>query len=216
MAGLKSGDLITAVNGTELPHTMALVTILDAKPPVLEIAFTRDNTAGTAQLIPVYAESGAVNMGIAWQAVRYRNPMLSPPAALARGTAETFRIFTVSVRSLSLLFRGVDLTKAVSGPVRITYMVGDVAVQGFSTSFFSGLSSMVNFLALISVALCIMNLLPLPILDGGMIILFLVEWLRKKPAHPRFVSVFQTVGIVLIAGLMLFAVFGDILYLANR
>jgi regulator of sigma E protease len=61
-----------------------------------------------------------------------------------------------------------------------------------------------------------MNLLPLPILDGGMILLFLIEGVRRKPLHPRFISIFQTVGVVLIAGLMLFAVFGDILYLVKN
>ena len=216
IAGLRSGDRILTVNGTELLHTRALLSILDERPSVLEIEYLRENVLLTATLIPIYTETGAVSLGIAWQGVRYQNPSLSPPLALARGAAETWRIFTISVRSLSLLFRGVDLTRAVSGPVRITYMVGDVAVAGFAQSFFAGLSSLANFLALISIAVCIMNLLPLPILDGGMIILYLVEGIRKKPPHPRFVSAFQTVGMVMIAGLMLFALFGDILYLASR
>ena len=216
IAGLQSGDAILRINGEDLPHTMALMHILDGRPPVLEIEFLRDGALSAATLIPIYTEAGAVNLGIAWQAVRYQNPSLSPPLALARGASETWRIFTISVRSLSLLFRGVDLTRAVSGPVRITYMVGDVAVEGFARSFFAGLSSLANFLALISIALCIMNLLPLPILDGGMIILYLIEGIRKKPPHPRFINAFQTVGVVLIAGLMLFALFGDILYLASR
>jgi regulator of sigma E protease len=75
---------------------------------------------------------------------------------------------------------------------------------------------MSNFLALISIALCIMNLLPLPILDGGMIILNVVETIHRKPLHPRIINVFQTVGVVIIFGLMVFAVFGDILFLARR
>jgi regulator of sigma E protease len=120
------------------------------------------------------------------------------------------------VKSFGLLFRGIDLTQAVSGPVRITYMVGDVAAEGYSQSFGAGLSSLVNFLALISIALCIMNLLPLPILDGGLIILFVVEIIKRKHLHPRFVGAFQTVGVVLIFSLMLFAVFGDILFLTRR
>ena len=216
IAGLQSGDRILTVNGTELPHTMALINILEDRPSLITIEYLREGVVSTATLIPIYTDVGTVNLGIAWQAVRYENPPLSPPLALARGASETWRIFTISVRSLSLLFRGVDLTRAVSGPVRITYMVGDVAVAGFAQSFFAGLSSMANFLALISIALCIMNLLPLPILDGGMIILYLIEAIRKKPPPPRFVSAFQTVGMVMIAGLMLFALFGDILYLASR
>ena len=210
IAGLQSGDRILSVNGAELPHTMALFHIFDERPSLLEIEYMRGGIVSTTTLIPIYTEAGAVNLGIAWQGVRYRNPSLSPPLALARGAAETWRIFTISVRSLSLLFRGVDLTRAVSGPVRITYMIGEVAVAGFNRSFLDGLSSLANFLALISIAVCIMNLLPLPILDGGMIILYLVEAVRKKPPHPRFISVFQTVGMVLIFGLMAFALFGDI------
>jgi regulator of sigma E protease len=95
-------------------------------------------------------------------------------------------------------------------------MVGDIATQGFGQSFGAGISSMANFLALISIALCIMNLLPLPILDGGMILLFIVEALRRKPLNPRAIYIFQTVGVVLIFSLMIFAVFGDILFLARR
>ena len=216
MAGLQSGDRILSVNGTELPYSMVLSRILDERKPVLNIEYLRSGKILTASLIPIYNENGAENLGIAWKTIRYQTPRLSPPLALAKGASEAWKTFTVSVKSLSLLFRGVDLTKAVSGPVRITYMVGDVAAEGFTQSFGAGISSMANFLSLISIALCIMNLLPLPILDGGMIVLFLVEALRRKPLHPRFISVFQTVGVVIIAGLMIFAVFGDILYLAKR
>jgi len=75
---------------------------------------------------------------------------------------------------------------------------------------------MANFLAIISIALCIMNLLPLPILDGGMIVLFLYELIRRRPVNPRAAYVFQTLGIVLVFGLMVFAVFGDILFLVKK
>jgi regulator of sigma E protease len=111
---------------------------------------------------------------------------------------------------------GVNLTQAASGPVRITYMMGDMAAQGFGQGLGIGLRSIADFLALISIALCVMNLLPLPILDGGMIALFLVELIRGKPAHPKAISVFQACGMVIIFGLMIFAVFGDILYFVRR
>jgi len=216
ISGLKGGDRILKVNGKDLPHTMALSKILEERPQVLDLECLRNGGTVSASLIPVYGEEGTRELGIAWKAIRYRNPRLSLPLALVKGAAETWKTFTISVKSLSLLFKGVDLTQAVSGPVRITYMVGDIAAEGFNQSFGTGVSSMANFLSLISIALCIMNLLPLPILDGGMILLFLIEGLYRRPLHPRFVSVFQTVGIILIAGLMIFAVFGDILYLAKR
>ena len=216
IAGLKSGDRITMINGIELPHTIALLKILEERPQVLNIECQRDGRIVEAALLPLYGESGGADLGIVWKAIRYHTPRLSLPFALAKGAVETWKTFTVSVKSLSLLFRGVDLTQAVSGPIRITYMVGDVAAEGFNQSFGTGVSSMASFLSLISIALCIMNLLPLPILDGGMILLFLIEGIYRKPLHPRFVSAFQTVGVVFIAGLMIFAVFGDILYLTRR
>jgi len=216
IAGLKSGDRILKVNGVELPHTMGLYQILDEKPAVLAVEFIRDGQPLTASIIPIHTEAGTGDLGISWAAIRYRNPRLPPHLALVKGTVEAWKTFTISVKSLSLLFKGVDLTQAVSGPIRITYMVGDIATEGFNQGIGAGLSSVASFLSLISIALCIMNLLPLPILDGGMILLFLVEGVRGKPLNPKFVSAFQTFGVIIIAGLMLFAVFGDVMFLAKR
>ena len=216
MAGFTGGERILKVNGFDLPNTIGLLKILDEKPAVLEIEFLRDGQILNTSLIPIHSESGTNDLGFVWVAVRYRTPRLSLPFALAKGASETWKTFSISVKSLSLLFRGIDLTSAVSGPIRITYIVGDAAADGFRAGFGEGLSSMAGFLSLISIALCIMNLLPLPILDGGMILLFLIEGIRRKPLHPRFVSIFQTVGVVLIAGLMIIAVFGDVLYLTKR
>jgi regulator of sigma E protease len=148
--------------------------------------------------------------------VTYRTPPLSPPKAVAKGVSESWKTLVISLRSLSLLFKGIKLTEAVSGPVRITYMVGDVATEGFGRSFVTGLRSLADFLALISIALCVMNLLPLPVLDGGMIVLAIVEWIRRKPIHPKAIRVFQTVGVALISGLIIFALFGDIMFLSRR
>jgi regulator of sigma E protease len=111
---------------------------------------------------------------------------------------------------------GIDLTKAVSGPVRITYLMGETATQGFGQDVGTGFRSFFNLIALISIALCVMNLLPLPILDGGMIILFFVEMIRGKPIPPKAVSVFQTCGMIIIFGLMALALFGDIMFFVNR
>jgi regulator of sigma E protease len=215
-AGLQAGDRITRINGEDFSYTVALFRILRSRPEVLKIDYERNGRPLQAELVMSYADDGAADIGISYESIRFRTPKLSPLGALAKGAREAGKTFVLSVKSFALLFRGIDLTQAVSGPVRITYMVGDVAAEGFSQSFGAGLSSLVNFLALISIALCIMNLLPLPILDGGLIILSVLEIIKRKPLHPRFVSAFQTVGVVLIFGLMLFAVFGDILFLTRR
>ena len=214
-AGLTDGDRILSINNTEVPHTIALITLLENMPETLNIEYYREGRTYWTVLVPEYGDNGAVNLGISWEAVTYQNPRLWPHQAIIKGISETWRTFSISVRSLSLLFSGIDISQAVSGPIRITYLVGDVAAEGFSQGIGTGLSAMAGFLALISIALCMMNLLPLPILDGGMIIMFIAEGIWRRPLHPRLVSVFQTLGIVIIAGLMFFAIFGDIRYLAN-
>jgi regulator of sigma E protease len=214
-AGLQSGDRILRVNGEEIPHTMALAKILEEQPRVLNLDYERNGQQQETTLIPAYTETG-VELGLSYQGLKYRAPPLSLPGALYRGIRETWKTLVVSLESLALLFKGIDLTQAVSGPLRITYMTGDIAAEGFAESIGAGFSSLANFLALISIALCVMNLLPLPVLDGGAIVLCLIEAIKRKPLHPRTINAFQTVGVVLIFGLLIFAVFGDILYLVRR
>ena len=211
IAGLLPGDRITAVNGEKIINTIDFMKALESSPAIATVEYIRDGRETSADLVLSRTDGSA--LGIMWLRVHYRTPPLSPPAAVAKGAQESWKSLIVSLRSIALLFKGIELTEAVSGPVRITYMVGDVAAEGFGQSFGAGLRSMADFIAIISIALCVMNLLPLPILDGGLIILFIVELIRRKPLHPRAIRVFQTVGAVLIFGLMVFALFGDVLYL---
>ena len=115
----------------------------------------------------------------------------------------------LTFKSISLLFKGINLTNAVSGPVRITVMLGDTVQSGFSAGFRTGLVSTLNFLALISVSLFIMNLLPIPILDGGLVLFAVIEAIIRKPVHPKIMYYTQFIGIVFIFILLGIAVFSD-------
>jgi regulator of sigma E protease len=212
-AGLIPGDIIKTVNNTPVRNTVDLIKIFEQKPE--HLALEIDRSGSTEQALLDISNPGS-DIGISWKIITYRTPNLSIPQAVAKGFAEGYKTLAVSVTSLKLLFKGIDLTKAVSGPVRITYMMGDMAAQGFGQSIGTGFRYFIDFIALISIALCVMNMLPLPILDGGMIVLFLVEMIRKKPAHPKAISIFQTCGTVIIFTLMAFALFGDILYFVRR
>jgi regulator of sigma E protease len=217
IAGLLPGDRITSVNGTPVANTIDFLKALETGSSTAAINYARNGVEnGTEIVLSESGGNGAAALGIIWPRVTYRTPPLSPPSAVAKGVSESWKTLVISLRSLSLLFRGIELTEAVSGPVRITYMVGDIATEGFGRSFMTGLRSLADFLALISIALCVMNLLPLPVLDGGLIILTVVEWVRRKPIPPRAIKVFQTVGVALISGLMIFALFGDIMYLTRH
>jgi regulator of sigma E protease len=214
IAGLLPGDRLIRVNSQAVTHTIDVIRALETNAGTAVVDYIRNGTEGKTEI--VLSQSAGDGLGIIWPRVQYRSPALSPPAAVAKGVSESWKTLVISLRSFGLLFKGIELTEAVSGPVRITYMVGDIAAEGFGRSFGAGLRSMADFLAIISIALCVMNLLPLPILDGGLIILSIVEIIRRKPIHPKAIRVFQTVGVVLIFGLMIFAVFGDIQYLSRR
>jgi regulator of sigma E protease len=216
IAGLEKGDRLLAVNGSVIPYTVAIFPLLRDRPPLLNIEYLRAGVTRNTALVLSYDDKGSADIGIEFETISYPVPGLPPHRAVLKGLGETLKSLELSLRSLTLLFKGVDLTQAVSGPVRITYMVGDVAAQGFGQGLREGLISMGNFLALISIALCIMNLLPIPVLDGGMIVLFILEGVIRRPIKARTIYIFQTVGVVVIFGLMIFAVFGDILFLAGR
>jgi regulator of sigma E protease len=211
--GLKHGDTIISANGEMMQNSLDLVKIREQNPDNLVLIFERN---GLEQEAIFSADELTGELGFSYASINYRTPNFSLPAAIAKGFTESIRTLTISVKSLRLLFMGIDLTNAVSGPVRITYMIGETAAQGFGQGFGAGLRSMAEFLALISIAVCVMNLLPLPIIDGGMIILFFVEWIRRKPAHPKAVSIFQACGMAIIICLLVLAVFGDIMFFIRQ
>jgi regulator of sigma E protease len=216
IAGIRSGDKILAANGKNIVNTVEFSTLLKNRPNNLTLTVDRSGERLDRTLVLSWNDDGSLDTGITFAALRFKTPALAPAAAVAKGWNEAYKTFVLSLRSMSLLFRGIDLTKAVSGPVRITYMVGDVAAEGFGEGIGAGFSAVAGFLALLSVALVIMNLLPIPALDGGLILLFLVELILRKPLKPKTVYVFQLVGTAIVFGLLLFSLFGDILFLFGR
>ncbi|GMO27305.1 MAG: RIP metalloprotease RseP [Termitinemataceae bacterium] len=163
-------------------------------------------------------ENGAGFIGVrpGGELIHYKTPNYSIFGAIAKGSQEAFWMLDSTLRGLRLLFRGIDLTQSVSGPARITWMAGEVAAEAFSQSIFDGLRQFAMILALISIALGVTNLLPLPVLDGGTIILFIVEQIIRRPMHPKVYSAFQTAGALVIAGLMVLALTGDIMFFAGK
>ena len=211
--GLLPGDIVTSANGEAISKSLDLMKVRSLNPDSIVLTVERNGEQKEA----VFGEQDLEGeIGFSWSAIHYRTPNLSVPAAVVKGFQEGFKTLAISVKSLKLLFMGIDLTSAVSGPVRITYMIGETAAQSFGQGTASGLRATAEFIALISIALCVMNLLPLPIIDGGMIVLFIIEWIRRKPITPKAVSVFQGCGMVIIFGLLVLAVFGDILFFIRQ
>ncbi|MDR0538890.1 MAG: RIP metalloprotease RseP [Spirochaetaceae bacterium] len=216
-AGLLPGDRIVEWDGQPFPYTAALSKIYGegvVMPPSIPLAYER---AGERRETVLNVQPDAkAPIGITWEHIVHKTPPAQPFAAIAAGTGRAISMFAVSARGLTMLFRGVKASKALSGPVRISYMLGDTATEGFMRNPGNAIRAFFEFIALISIALALMNLLPLPILDGGLLLIFLAELLLRRPVHPRFFTAFQMAGVLIIGGIMLIAMYADIMFFVKR
>ena len=212
IAGIKPGDRIIAVAGIAINHYIGLTAFLQEQTPAgLDCEILRSGERLTVRIVPGYSEAG-IDLGIGWQTldllIRSDNFIM----AIGNGIKETFSNIGGTLHGLATLFKGVNPLKALSGPARITWLVGQVATDGFESGLQSGLTSSFNFLAILSIGLSIMNLLPIPVLDGGWIVLFLLELVRGRPVKVKTVFRYQLIGVFALLALFLLTTIGDILF----
>ena len=215
-AGFLKGDTITEVSGIPVRNQMDFFSKLETKPGKMDIKYIRDNAEYFSSLALTYNEKGQTNPGFMFNVYQYSTPDYSPLGALKKGVEESFSIIFVSLKGLKTLFKGVDLNNAVSGPIRITYMVGEHATTAFSESFKTGIISFFQFLSLISIVLFFMNLLPIPAIDGGQIVFSLCEIIFRRNFRPKIIYRYQVVGFVFIFLLLFFSLFNDILFFIKK
>lgn len=210
-AGLEPEDKILAVAGRRVQHAVQLLALLKEfrkKSVVLTVLRSGKRRYHTIAL--VRTENGAIDVGIEWKAHTVVIPGTSFFASVRAGIAETLRMCVLTVKGIGMLFRGLQFQQAISGPLRITHVIGDVAQHGFQESFLTGLSQLCEFVALVCVSLFIMNLLPIPILDGGLILFACVELFMQRSIHPRVLYYLQFVGFAFVALIFLCAFWNDV------
>lgn len=216
IAGIRPGDRITAINGAPIENSIGLAAALAGKPEKVTITALRTGVAVEEHAVLTYDENGQPNLGVGFATVTRTNKASSFTDAIAKGSAETWKTLGLSVKGIGLLFSGVNVLKAVSGPARITYMVGNTAKESIKASGFGGIPTILSFLAFLSVSLFLMNLLPIPALDGGQLVLSIAEAARRKPLLTKTIYRFQFVGTAMILALFFLATFSDILFFAGR
>lgn len=215
-AGLQSGDLILEINGTPIKNTAEYNKIISNLTNFSMKILRGEEEILIENIIPQKnSKENQTTIGIGFFAEKVHSKTYSFFPAIINGFVEAGKSTALTFKSLALLFQGIDLTKAVSGPLRITVMLGDTAKAGFSAGFSVGIVTVLNFLAIISISLFIMNLLPIPILDGGLILFALIEAITKKQISPRIQYYIQFIGVTFILILFIFAMFGDISYIIN-
>ena len=210
VAGLQLGDQITALNGEPYEHWQGLtekIRQLPNQPVSLTIV-----RAGQSQTLAVTLSSASDNpqqgfLGVGvqpgeWPASMLREVSFSPWSALPHAVAETWNTSLMTLQFMGKMLVGDLSVKNLSGPITIAKVAGDSAENG--------IKSFLRFLALLSISLGVLNLLPIPVLDGGHLLFYCIEWARGRPLSDKIQNFGVQVGVILILGVMLLALFNDL------
>lgn len=210
-AGLQPGDLITAVDGEPIADFRALVARISGAPGAsVAIAYQRDGAGSSVrlQIASETVEGRTVGRIMVTPATRVSYPDsmlrhidLSPVRALGKAAQESWDMTVLQARLFSRMLLGQVSLKNLSGPLSIAEYAGESAA--------AGVSAFLGFLVLISLSLGFLNLLPIPILDGGQIVFQLIEGVKGSPLSERAQALGQQLGILLLLALMGVALFND-------
>jgi regulator of sigma E protease len=215
LAGLEPGDRIVRAGTRDVQSAIDLAQELTGDPATLSIGYERSGAVNDAVLVLEYT-NGQANLGLQFADNEYRTPRLGLGGALAKAGSETWDTMVLTIKGIGLLFRGVNLREAVAGPIGIIDLIGSTAASGFSRGLGTGVAALFELLAFLSVTLFLMNLLPLPALDGGQIVVALVEVVRRRAVRPRLVWRVQMIGFSFLVVLVLVLTFNDILLRIGR
>ncbi|MCI5520238.1 MAG: site-2 protease family protein [Treponema sp.] len=220
-AGLESGDIITSINGKVTNDFSDLIQEISVRPDE-DLILTVDRN-GQNLSFNLHSEmdkaTGSGKIGIAADTSKIlekESNKYSFFPALGHGFLESCNSVILTIKSIGLLFKGIDLENAVSGPARVTEMLGTTVKEGFSAGLKQGLIALLSLMAIISISLFIMNLLPIPILDGGLILIAIIEFVFHKKINPKIQYYIQFIGLAFIALLFIIGLQGDIKYFLNK
>lgn len=211
-AGLRSGDRILEVDGAPIANWRELVSLIQQSPgDTLALGIERDGRWLQISLSPTVVQTEIGEQGRIGAGPRIDEALFEPfetrvsHGPLSALDEATYRVWDLSVVTLKMLGRmlvGQASLDNLSSPIGIADAAGKTASFGFEP--------FAKFLALLSISLGLLNLLPIPVLDGGHLVYFAIEGLRGKPLSETVMAVSQRIGLALILGLMGLAFYVDL------
>lgn len=215
LAGFKSGDKVLAANGQQINDWMALVNTVRKHPEkTLQFEIERNGEVQFISVMPQSKKTGTETIGRIGAAPAPAGPM--PPElrtkvqysffeAFGVATAKTWQMSALTLRMIGKMITGEVSIDNLSGPITIaTY-------AGYTAS--AGIGAFLYFLAVISISLGVLNLLPIPLLDGGHLMYYIVEMIKGSPLSDAVQLKMQHVGVALLAMLMSLALYNDVIRL---
>ncbi|MEQ5800842.1 RIP metalloprotease RseP [Halomonas sp. H10-9-1] len=214
-AGLVPGDEILSVAGEPVADWGAFVDIVRASPgESLEFEVRRDGETQTLAVTPrentleegvTIGYIGAGGAPVEWPEEYRREIRYGPVAAVGEAFARTGEMITLTFDAVRKMLVGMISPSNLSGPITIAQISGDSAR--------AGLESFVGFLAYLSISLGVLNLLPIPVLDGGHLLYYAMEVVRGRPVSERTQAIGLRIGLALVGTLMLMAIYFDLMRL---
>jgi regulator of sigma E protease len=213
-AGLRPDDRIVAADGERIQSWSQWVQYVRERPDeTVPVTIERDGRTSELSLAIGRATEDGVTVGRIGAAPNVdlarslaeraqAEQRFGALEALPRGIEKTWEMTALTVRMLARMVVGDVSIRNISGPINIAAYAGDSAQ--------AGLSAFLSFLALVSISLAVLNLLPVPLLDGGQVVYQLVEWVKGTPLSERAMAFGQQLGIVLLIVLMSFAFYNDL------
>jgi len=215
--GIKEGDKIVAIDGVKMKDWFDVVEIVQASPEkLLKIDVLRngeikqfdvmpqgqrDNMGNVIGMLGVQSTPGKVTIPDEYkQTIQYNSAQ-----ALMMAVDKTGQISGMILNSMAKMVRGLIGLDNLSGPITIAKVAGQSAEMGWQT--------FISFMALMSISLGILNLLPIPMLDGGHLVYYFIEAIRGKPVSEQIQIFGLKIGMVLLGSMMLLALFNDFMRL---
>ncbi|WP_455210391.1 sigma E protease regulator RseP [Kaarinaea lacus] len=213
--GLRTGDRILSVNGQEVSLWEDWVDVIRDNPEQsLKVQLERDGVVEVITLTPKREQTEGGEIGRIGAAPQVSEELINqyraivsygPIKALWTAVTETWRMSILTLRMLGKMIVGEVSLENLSGPITIaTY-------AGYTASI--GLTTFLSFLAIVSISLGVLNLLPIPILDGGHLLLYVIEGIKGKALSEDIQARMQHIGMVILAMLMMLAFYNDIMRL---
>ena len=215
--GMKEGDRIVTIDGVAMKDWFDVVAVVQKSPEkLLNIAVQRegklvqlqvmpqgkrDNMGNVSGMLGVQSHAGKVTIPDDYkQTIQY-----NPAEALVKAVEKTGQLSSMTLNSIVKMVRGLIGLDNLSGPITIAKVAGQSAEMGWQT--------FISFMALMSVSLGILNLLPIPMLDGGHLVYYFIEAIRGKPVSEQIQLVGFKIGMVLLGSMMFLAIFNDFMRL---
>jgi len=218
IAGFQPGDLVVSINGQSIASfsDMQRIVSVSAGEP-LSVTVDRGGAPVTLKAVPELKELkdnfgnvhriGVLGISRSMAPGDIKTQKMGPFQAVIAGAQETWFVVDRTLTYLGGVIAGREAADQLGGPIRIAQVSGQVATAGFT--------ALIHLTAVLSVSIGLLNLFPIPLLDGGHLLFYAIEAIRGKPLSERAQEVGFRIGLAIVVMLMIFATFNDILHLAT-